>query len=169
MKKTQYGFFVTEFLLYLALSACMGLFIMRYIYGTTLQLRATTLETDRIASLYAALDAITNDLEQAPTTITAWRTILKDELAWQQGTVRVGWQLERGVLKRTMQTYAPREQRWKRPVTHIVLEQVEAVRYTPHYENKHVVAFTITLHGRLKNGKMYPCKRSVSLRASVLL
>ncbi len=169
MKHTQCGFFVTEFLLYLALSACMGLFIMRYIYGTTLQLRATTLETDRIASLYAALDAITNDLEQAPTSVTDWRTILQDELVWQQDTMRVGWQLERGVLKRTMQTYAIREQKWKRPVTHIALEDVEAVRYTPHYENKNVVAFTIALNGRLKNGKIYPCKRSVSLRTSILL
>lgn len=163
------GFFVTEFLLYLALSACMGLFIMRYIYGTTLRLRETTLETDRIASLYAALDAIAYDLEQAPTTVTDWRTILQNELAWQQGDRRVGWQLEKGALKRTMQTYAAREQKWKRPVTHIALENVEAVHFIPHYENKNVAAFTVAINGRLKNGKLYQCKRSVSLRAKVLV
>ena len=108
-------------------------------------------------------------LKHAPTIVTDWRTILQDQLAWQQGDVRIGWKLDGGALKRTMQKYAPRHQQWKRPVTHIALEDVETVDYAPHYENKNVAAFTIALNGRLRSGKIYQCKRAVSLKSNITL
>ncbi len=83
--------------------------------------------------------------------------------------MRIGWKLDGGALKRTMQKYAPRHQQWKRPVTHIALEDVETVHYAPHYENKNVAAFTIALNGRLRSGKIYQCKRAVSLKSNITL
>lgn len=163
------GFFMTEFLLYLALSACVALFIMRYIYGTTVRLRATTAQTDRIASIYAALDSIAHDLEQAPGTVADWRTLNQEELSWQQGNTILGWKLDAGTLKRQAKNYHTKEQRWKRPVTHVALEDVQAVQFTPHYEQKNMHAITVALTGRLAGGKTYQCKRSVPLQGKVIV
>jgi type II secretory pathway component PulJ len=167
--KTCQGFFISEFLVYLALSACIGLFIMQYVYGTAVRLRQVTSQTDRIASLYAALDAIAHDIEQAPSSCARWRALLHDELAWQEGQTRIGWKVENGLLKRSIQNYQNQEQVWKRPVTHIALDQVALLACTPHYRNKELYALTVELEAQVQPQKVYRVKRSVAVQQCVKL
>ncbi|MGE0010312.1 MAG: hypothetical protein AB7F19_07315 [Candidatus Babeliales bacterium] len=168
-KHVRVGFFMTEFLLYLALSACSAIFIMRYIYGTSMRLRATTLQTDRIASLASALDAICNDVVHAPCAVHEWRTLNDHELAWQHGNVRIGWKLEDGSFKRTQQTYNLRKQKWKRQVTHIAVEDVDAVQYIPQYQGNALRLMTIKLCGKVAVGKTHCIERSVLLQQNVVI
>lgn len=163
------GFFISEFLLYLALSGCIAVFIMHYVYGTSIRLRQTTHQTDRIASLYAALDAISNDIEQAPSLCSDWRTLTQDELAWQQGDTRIGWKLEEGALKRSTQNYREREEKWKRSVTHIALEDVVRLCCTPHCENKELHGIAIELQARITPQKLYTVQRAVAVQKCVRL
>lgn len=165
--RRQPGFFISEFLLYLALSGCVAVFVMQYVYGTSIRLRQTTLTTDRIASLYMALDAICNDIEKAPCLCSDWRTLTHDELAWQQGDTRIGWKIDDGSLKRSVQNYQNREEKWKRSVTHIALEDVVKLCCMPHYENKELHNITIELQARVAVDKVYTVQRAVAVQQSV--
>lgn len=166
-KRLEFGFFMTEFLIYLALSACMSIFIMRYIYGTVVRLRASTQHIDRIVSMHAALDAICNDLQEAPEAATEWRTLNDHALMWQQGNSIIGWKVDHGILKRTIQHFDTKEQRWKRAISHVALEDVVAIEFAPRYEDRDLQLIMVAITGRMTTKKTYQCKRSVTLRHRV--
>lgn len=167
MKRYASGFFVTEFLVYLALSAFIGLFMTRFLYSTTAQLRKATAQTDRIATIYAALDALAFDLERAPQDRYAWRQLQLQELAWQEGDTQIAWYLDEYTLKRSSKKYDKNKNKWKRSVSHVALEDVHAWSCKQHGDTHQVYALTVTIEGKLANGKMYTCERTISMHNEV--
>lgn len=170
MMRNHHGFFMTEFLLYLLLSACMGVYMMKYMYSTVLRLRSTTQETERIASIHAALDALSNDIEKAPNDITKWRMLTKTELVWEHDdTQQVGWKLQDTMLKRNSRNYDQKEARWKRTTSHVALEEVKEAEFVPHYADNKLDGITITISGVIASGKLYQVQRTIALFNRVMV
>lgn len=138
------GFFVIEFLIYLALFSMLALAMLHFVLHSTLFLRAKTMHFCQTVDLYSALDILTNILKDCPIQKNDYKCISQHAIVWydahlgkDQGIIfNEGLYLVRGHYG---------QGKWQKKRRNLILKSLKDIRMNAVVSADTIQAFVIQL------------------------